>query len=372
MDADLRPVYDRVMQASRPEEVFKPLTVVLPPRLLTEHLAPEMEEMNRILEMGLYSSSEDKEAARIAKARLEDYYQEALSRAAKGMYALDDFTALLPPRGGRNIEVGGVTYAVGEQLHVGEHSAIYKGRMPIDGGSAGVVIRVANTRADNPFLFNEIRMVDILHQQDVGYWRSVPFMLGRFEAGGRIGIIYRYFEGLTLTSIRTDPLHKDGLDQRHVVWVMDRMLGLLGYIHKIGLIHGCIEPERIRVRPHNHNVMLTGWSHAVYKPAITGERILPVNGTFEAPEIRDSGKVGPWTDIYSLGKTLIWLIGGDPNTDEMPDTVEPKLKRFLQSFVRKSRKARPQDAWKLYEAQNRLKDSLWERRFIHLNLTRQQ
>ena len=358
------------MQAARPEEIFKPLTVLLPPRLLEEYLAPELEQVRAVLDESKYSSHEDRDAARIARERLESFVEQAYTKAGNGTYALDDFTALLPPRGGRSIIVGGIPYTVGEQFHVGEHSAIYRGQMPIDGGSGGVVIRIANTPSDNPYLFNEIRTLDILHRLEVGYWKNVPFMFGRFNANERVGIVYRYFEGLTLTAVRADPLHRSGLDQRHVVWVMDRMLGLLGYVHSVGLVHGRIEPDRICGRPQNHNAILTGWAHAVYKPAQTGERILPVGGIFEAPEVRDSGHVGPWTDIYCLGKTLIWLIGGDPNTNEMPSTIEKKLRQFLLNMVRKNPRARPHDAWQLYEAQNRLKDSLWERRFLHLNLSK--
>lgn len=368
MDADLLPVYERVMQASRPEDTFKPMGLVLPPRLLEQHLAPEMDVMREVLTVERYHSADDRDAAQVARSKLERLYADALVRAGKGHYALDDYTMLLPPSSGRSIQVGDTRYSVGEKLHVGEHASLYKGRMEIDGGSAGVVIRVANTPDDNPYLFREIRMLDLLHQQDVGYWRNVPFMLGRFMAGERVGIVERYFDGVSLTTIRANRLHRDGLDQRHVFWIMDRMLGLLAYAHKLGIVHGRIEPDRILVRPSNHNGFLTGWGHAVYRPAVTGERIHAVGGIFEAPEVRDSGKVGPWTDIYCLGKTLIWLVGGNTDTDEMPDTVEPKAQRFLQNMVRRSPKARPRDALQLYDAQNLLKDSLWERRFIHLDL----
>lgn len=367
MDADLKEAYDRVMQANRPEDAFKPLTVMLPPRLLEEHLAPEVEEMRVVLDESKYSSFDDKESVRIARARLDAFCTAAFAKAAKGLYAVDDYQMLVPPSG-KNINVDGITYSVGEKFHVGEHSALYKGRIVLDKGSAGVIIRVANTPEDNPHLFNEIRILEMLHRKDVGYWKNMPFLLARFNSGERVGVVYRYFEGLTLTEVRANKLHRNGLDQRHVVWVMDRMLGLLWYVHTMGIIHGRIEPQRIRVRPSNHNALLTGWGQAVYRPAVTDERIASVGGVFEAPEVRDSGEVGPWTDIYCLGKSLIWLIGGDPVTNEMPESVEVKIRQFLFNMVRKSPRARPQDAKQLYQAQNRLKDSLWERRFIHLDI----
>jgi hypothetical protein len=369
MDADLQPVYDRVMSARRSEDVFKELTVLLPPRLLVDHLASEMTEMRTILTEDHYSSVDDRALAREARERLEALYQTALERCARGLYVLDDFTMLLPSTG-RKIIVNDSMYYIGEKFHVGEHSALYKGRLNIDGGSAGVVIRVANTPDDNPFLFNEIRNLDVLHRHDVGHWRYLPYILDRFTTSDRVGIIYRYFEGVTLSDIRSDPLHKDGLDQRHVVWVMDRLLNLLGYAHSVGITHGRIEPEKIRVRPSNHNALITGWGHAVLNPQTSGESIYALGGVFEAPEIAKSGPIGPWTDIYALGKTLIWLIGGDPKTNVMPESVHPKIRQFLLNMVPKNPKARPRSAWQLYEAQNRLKDSLWERRFLHLNLSR--
>lgn len=368
MDADLQPIYERVMQAARPEDAFRELTVFIPPRLLALDLNSQVEEMRRVLDPGAYSALDDKDAAALALARLEILYKEAIARDEKGLYVLDDYTSMPLPSGGQRISVGELECAVGPRLHEGRYSTVYRGRVRTPEGSGGVVLKVANAVSQNPYLFNEIRMLDILHRRDVGYWRHLPFMLGRFMAGERVGIVERYFEGLTLSELRDNRLHKQGLDQRHMVWVMDRMLGLLWYVHSIGVIHGQINPDRIRIRPSNHNAMLTGWGNAIYRPVTTGERVTPAGGVFEAPEVGEGGHVGPWTDIYSLGKTLIWLVGGNPQTNEIPDSVEDVLQRFLRNMVRKSPRARPQDAKQLYDAQNRIKDSLWERRFLHLNL----
>lgn len=368
MDADLVPVHDRVMGALRPEDAFAPLTVLVPPRLLEKHLAPEMETMRAVLDPDRYSSFDDKEAAQSARDRLEYFFKDAITKAEKGLYALDDYSELPPSRDVKLISVDGTAYTIGRKFEIGAHSSLYNGRMSVGSGSGGVVIRLANTPDDNPYLYNEIRNLDLLHRQDVGYWKSIPFMFARFSAGERVGIITRYFDGLTLSSVRTNKLHVNGLDQRHMVWVMDRMLGLLGYVHSIGMVHGRIHPDRIRVRPSNHNAMLTGWGHSVYQPAVSGETILSMTDEFEAPEVTESKNIGPWTDIYSLGKTLIWLVGGDPLTNNIPEGVEPKIKQFLLNMVRKSYKARPHDAWQLFRAQNRIKDTLWKRQFIHLNL----
>ena len=373
MDADLEPVYGKVMNAARPEDMFNEMTVLLPQRLLIEHLSEEVKQCRTILDVARYSHPDDVAAARTALERFEYLYKEAAKKAASGLYALDGFSRVPVSERGRKIVVDGVTYMLGAQVHIGEHSSLYEAHFSYDGGSVKAIVRVAHTCDDNLYLNNEIRILDRLHRKvddkDLGYWRYLPFVFGRFSAGRRIGIVYRWFEGITATNVRMNSLHKDGLDQRHVIWIYDRMINLLGYVHARGVIHGRIDPDRLWVRPSNHNVMLTGWNQAVYKPVITGERMSPqVLTPFVAPEVNKTGEVGPWTDIYSLGKCMIWLLGGNPATNMIPDSVHEKVQRFFLSTVRENPRARPQDAWQLYKAQNRLKDSLWERRFIHLDL----
>jgi len=373
MDSDLAPFYEKVIEATRPEDMFSEFHIVLPERLLIEHLATEVARFREVLQPELYSGPDDISAATMARERFESLYERALQKAACGLYALDGYSSQPVPSGGNKIVVDGVLYTIGRKFHIGQHATLYEALFPHDGGSAKAAVRISHSDADNPFLFNEIRILDRLHRKvadkELAYWRYLPFVLGRFSAGKRTGLIYRWFDGVTATDIRMNALHKHGLDQRHMIWIYDRMINLLGYSHFSGVIHGRIDPDRLLIRPSNHNVMLTGWNQAVYKPAFTGERLQPgAENPFLAPEVKHTGAIGPWTDIYSLGKSMIWLLGGDPAANSFPDSVHPKIRNFLLNTVRERPQARPQDAWQLYEAQNRLKDSLWERRFLRLNL----
>lgn len=374
MDADLTPVYERIKTAVRPEDLFSELHMLLPPRLLEEHLKSEVAAYRAVLDAKLYGSLEDQEAAEWAHERFEQFLTQALASAAGGTYSVDGFSNQPLSTRRRKVTVNGVTYEVGKVLHQNQFRSVYEARFGVTGGTGGAIIKLANSPTENLSLNNEIRILDQLYRKvddkELGYWRFLPFLYGRFSAGSRLGVIERYFEGVTLDMVSQDPLHRSGLHQRHMVWVLDRTLNVLGYVHRQGVVHGSIDPERIRIRPSNHNVLLTGWSRAVYKPAVTGEIVRADESPFLAPEVKRGGVTGPWTDIYSLGKTMIWLLGGDPEGKTMPEMVEPKLQRFLQNMVRENPRARPNDAWQLFKAENRLKDSLWERRFLHLELTR--
>ena len=372
MDADLQPIYERVMSAARPEDVFAEMNLVLPRRLLEKHLFPELSEYRAVLESSQYSNPDDQSSAEAAQTRFEQLYTQALASAEKGRYNVDGFSPQPLRQSGRAIIVDGVTYNIEGEYWSGERCALHRARFAVLGGTASALVKLANTSDDNLLISNEIRILDNLHAtvggKELGQWRFLPFVYGRFSAGKRLGTVERFFDGITLVDIRNNALHRSGLDQRHMVWVLDRVLNLLGYVHQQGVIHGRISPSRILIRPSNHNAIVTGWSRAVYQPATTGEVIVSSHDVFTAPEVVQGGGLGPWTDVYSLGKTMIWLLGGDPHTNAMPVEVEVKIQRFLLNMVRQNPRARPRDAWQLYRAQNALKDSLWERQFRHLEL----
>jgi hypothetical protein len=62
---------------------------------------------------------------------------------------------------------------------------------------------------------------------------------------------------------------------------------------------------------------------------------------------------------------MIHLLGGNTETDEMPDSVEPDLQRFIQHFVLASPWQRAQDAWEMHGQLDSLVRRLWgKKRFL--------
>ncbi len=53
-----------------------------------------------------------------------------------------------------------------------------------------------------------------------------------------------------------------GIDARHVVWMGARCIDLLEFIHASGWAHGALSLDHLLVQPHDHAMMLVGWSHA--------------------------------------------------------------------------------------------------------------
>jgi serine/threonine protein kinase len=225
------------------------------------------------------------------------------------------------------------------------------------------MIKVARDLPDSRAVRRELSILQLLHESEVPQWKHLPFVIDRFDAGGRIGAVLRSFPGPTLAAVRELPRYRSGVDQKHVMWIVDRLLSCLGYVHRLGVVHGTIDPSHVLIEPDTHNVCLTGWSFGVIAPARSGERILVPPGVFSAPEVQ-SGAIGPWTDIYSVGKLMIWLAGGAPGSTHVPTAVAEPIRELLRSMVEEDSSLRPHDAWALAEQFAQIKQQLWQGRFF--------
>ena len=369
MDPELESVCEQVMLARRIESLLGAEDIVLPPRMLKDFLRKEYERFQTQLDPQSSLLSDDHEIAREASAKLELLYQEALSRIDRRQFGLPGYNRERPKDATSSFSIGANRYFKGRLLHENEWSQTYQGFLEHQGLHLGEVdIKVTKSTNDTNRSQNEVRVLEILHRKEVPQWKHLPLIVDKFTSGKRIGSIFRKISGYSLSEVHEHPLHKEGVDRRDVIWMLDRILSALGYVHRQSVVHGGLTPETILIQPTSHNVIIVDWSSAVYSPATSGERSCVFSEVFAAPEAKNSGEIGPWSDIYSIGKIMIWLLGGDPLCNQIPDTVEEPLRRFLLTMVKESRFARPADAWLLHEEETRIKDSLWERKFRHFEM----
>lgn len=370
MDANLLKVYEQVMQADTPEGLFGVNDIVLPVDTLLEHLRGNYEKMRAVSNPEGYQNPEDIEAATDANNKLNRLYTAAQERIRQHIYGLVGRGRPRPHYASKSFAVGPNRYYVGRELAKGERSNLYEGFFERGSEAVGeVLIKLASNAGQNHFTLNEARAFDILHADPVPQWKHLPFLMDRFNAGDRVGLVFRKMSGVTLAHVKQHRVHRNGLDQRHVAWMLDRLFSCLGYVHRCGLVHGNLTPEHLIVEPQSHNVLVTGWSACVHKPAVTGEKVMLFSQEFGAPEVLARGMIGPWSDIYSVGKLMIWLLAGDPARNTIPDGVEIPVRDFLLKLVQEDPYRRPADAWELYAESCRIKDALWPRKFLHLDLT---
>lgn len=367
IDTDLEKVYYAVTQALHPEDIFgRDAHLGLPPEIVKERIGKTYESMYIIADPQRYRDVQDADFAQDARDQLDHFLQIAYEKIENGEYGLVRAKKIFSLE--KSFVVGGRKYYLGRKIFVGTHFVFYEGYLEMEDGVGEVLIKLARDVSDNHLIQNEIRILNTLHEVQVPQWKHLPVIMNVFEAGRRHGMVFRKIVGVNLIDVRRDHLYKGGVDQRHMIWVLDRSLSALGYVHNQGVVHGDVCPQNIVIRPSNHNAFIVNWDRAIYKAASTGERLVAHQDVFRAPEA-ESGRVGPWSDLYSLGKVMIWLLGGDPETNTLPQDVARRVQRFLLHMVTEDISSRPHDAWELYGQQVRLKDSLWEREFLHFEMS---
>jgi serine/threonine protein kinase len=145
-----------------------------------------------------------------------------------------------------------------------------------------------------------------------------------------------------------EQVHKQhpALDGRHLAWIFKRLLTVLGFSHRQNIIHGAVLPCHAMIHADGHGLQLVGWGRSV----AVGQRIRTVPPRYQdwyPPEVQQQRPASPATDLFLAARCLVYLAGGDPVTNWMPEAVPPPMQRFLKTCLLESASMRPDDAWAL-------------------------
>lgn len=240
----------------------------------------------------------------------------------------------------------------------GDLASVYGGRRSDPGQHEEVVFKLADDPADNDLLQAEVRTIQRLTATASPQQKHLPVVRDQVRAtDGRLGTVFERIDGLTLGELRERL--PGGVPQKHLIWIMRRVLSVLGWAHSNGILHGNVEPANILVRAHDHNVWLIDWCWAITEPAKTGQTFRCLNEDYGPPEARARKPPLPSSDLYSLGKSMIHAAGGDPATNTLPDSMDERLQRFLRFFVVESAVGRAADAWDMYKQLDNLREEVF-------------
>jgi hypothetical protein len=263
------------------------------------------------------------------------------------------------------------TYQVTTTLASGDITTVYGGHVRGSQPPLQVAVKIADQTSDNDLLQHEAHVLGMLTAEREGPVIHFAPPRDQFRTDdGRLGTVFDHLDGFDATQVRDRCRRRGhhGLPPRHLIWVMRRALAALGWAHKHGILHGNLDPAHLLIRPHDHMVWLIDWCWAVVNPARTGQSFKAFNEVYSPPEVRERGRPSPASDLYSLGKVIIHLAGGDPETKTLPE-VDPRLERLLKYLAVESQGGRPQDAWELYLQVDRLREQIWgEHQFVALEL----
>ena len=289
-------------------------------------------------------------------AKLNNLYNRAVAQLEGSVRGCNDTVNTAESK----FTIRNVEYTMTEPLAEGDVSDVYLGYYGSEKKPMIVKIgfgeNAADIRANNQLLKNESQMLKTLWKIDGLIAPQLPKLLEQFQTDDkRLANILTYSKGLDLEALRALPHYRKGVPAQHVAWIMTRVLSTLSVVHDQGITHNNINPSHIIVDPVPHYAALIDWCYS----AKEGGAFRARDCDYSAPEVSKDGRPTPSTDIYSLGKSMVYLLGGNTDTGEMPSSVPGKFKKLLEWTMRDSVLQRPRDAYELKTYLQELREELW-------------
>jgi hypothetical protein len=196
-----------------------------------------------------------------------------------------------------------------------------------------VVKRPRLPALDLDLMTQEARALKKLEHLNATYKQCVPSLIGFDPSTGTIvtEAFLGFFSAKDIHSL--DPQ----LDLRTLIWMWKRLLGLLGWVHHLELIHGAILPPHVLFFPDNnmrggrdqrkHSVRLVDWCYSVEINAGKLSAWVPEYTSFYPPEVKAKKYLGPWTDIYMAAKLIVYMSGR--SISDFPNQIRDVLYKSL-------------------------------------------
>lgn len=178
-------------------------------------------------------------------------------------------------------------------------------------------------------------------------------VMNYFEENSTAYLVMEFLEGSTLGGL----IEKRGPMPPDVVFEVARSVAkTLEVIHQRGLLHRDIKPDNIFFNQTGRIVLIDFGSVRAFVAGKTlSHTRLVTPGYAPLEQYGNSGRFGPYTDIYSLGATLLHALTGQmppPATDlmlgtplsPMPDSTLPGLRRAVTQAMALRVEDRPQSA----------------------------
>lgn len=237
----------------------------------------------------------------------------------------------------RNEQVGKVIgqYKVVEKIAEGGFGTTYKGEHVRLGVPVCIKHCSEIDRAMDRILEQEARAVWDLRHYAIPAMRDIL----RLDDGSS-ALVMSYVEGPTLEQI----VQKGGqMDPEHVIWIMQRVLNALQYLHHHGVVHGDIKPQNIIVQPDKHMAVLVDYGLAMVKPRASDENI-GYTEVYSPPEQIEGKPLLPETDLYSLGMTALYALNNNERLvrqKKLSTKVPKPMRDFITSLIVRDTLSRP-------------------------------
>lgn len=358
VDHSLEEFYQTICQCSVPEDVFGILHGSNKPLKITalKHTFRTLVKAFPVLTV----TNPDETYKRNEVLRLITGFRDAAMRKIEsGTYGDRKKTESVEPTS--TLKTKRYLYNIYSHIAKGDFSNVYRATFTsASGREAEAAVKIINKYSDSDLITVEAETLNKLKHQ------SLPVLIDVFRTRERKkGLVTSLIKGFDFETIRLQ--YSDGVPIEHVLWILERLLSVLGYIHSKGVLHGNLEPSNIMVVPNIHNVIPLDFVFSVLDYD-KGNKYKGRN-EYSAPEVSKDREAHPVSDMYALGKCILFLLGGDPMRKTFPKKLDRRVKDFLKVFMYETPNKRADDAWRWLRKLIKLRTELYgKRRFVHFKM----
>ncbi|HSD12861.1 MAG TPA: hypothetical protein VLC10_04845, partial [Patescibacteria group bacterium] len=233
------------------------------------------------------------------------------------------------------VDIDGRTYLIEGRIGGGDKADVYRGAWdhPL---TERVVIKAARDASSSALMAREVATLEAFgRSRENGtpfFTRLLPEVVASGTHEGKAVTVFRYknrYDWTLEDAIREYP---GGVDPETMVWMWNRTLTLLAWVHMNRMVHGAIVPGHILIHPLNHGATLLDWAYAVrVGKAVEAE---PAHAAFQPDEVLRKEAATPETDIAMSARCMIAVLGGDPATGDLPGSVPAPIAAVLRLHAR--------------------------------------
>jgi len=141
-------------------------------------------------------------------------------------------------------------------------------------------------------------------------------VLRSFEAFDTAYFVMPFVEGITLDKLVMSR-HGKPFSENELCAMLERLLGALGYLHDRKIYHRDIKPSNLLITNDGMPVLID-FGSARQRLSERSMTVIESAGYTPFEQLQSSGNVGPWSDLYAAGATVVKIMTGEapPKTND--------------------------------------------------------
>ncbi len=361
MDSELATIAQQIERARCPQDVFGVLSGQPEDQLRAARSI--FHSLSKVIHPDRYTLPDSKQTAHRTMTRLNGLWAEARSQISTGRYG--DPGAR---HGTTRVSTRRRTYHVGPLIDSDEVCQRYACQFEVNGAAQLGMFKIAHTSGDNDLVRVEARVLRQLRAEK-SFQRLFPFVPELHDsflyddgqtAPRQVNVITRMKNLYSLAEIRAE--YPQGIDPKDMAWLWRKLLIALGFAQARGVIHGAVLPPHILVEPDQHGLILDNWVYGLQEPIDPDTHLTAIVSAYETwypPDVFARQPPRPGFDIFMGARCMVYLLGGDPITGELPASVPKAIVSFFRGCLLPGANHQPRQAWDLLNEFTRLIERLW-------------